>query len=663
MLKTLLIANRGEIACRVMRTARRMGLRTVAVYSDADRDALHVANADAAYLLGPAPAAESYLRIDNIIAAAKASGADAIHPGYGFLSENADFAEAVAAAGLTFVGPPPAAIRSMGLKDAAKTLMQKAGVPVVLGYHGEKQDAAFLAKQAAEIGYPVLIKARAGGGGKGMRRVDRPEDFAAALEGAQREAQSSFADPGVLIERYVTQPRHIEVQIFADTHGNVIHLGERDCSLQRRHQKVIEEAPAPGMTPELRAVIGDIAVRAAKAIGYAGAGTIEFIADTSRGLRADAIYFMEMNTRLQVEHPVTEAITGLDLVEWQLRVAAGEPLPLKQRDVTLTGHAFEARVYAEDAARNFLPATGTLHRLALPEALTRVDAGVRQGDVIQPYYDPLIAKIVTHAPTRAAALQQLATALQATEIAGTVTNVPFLLALAKHRGFQQGEVDTGLIERDLAMLTQRSPPSPDVIAIAAIAALGLAKSRPDADPWNTLSGWRHWSTSRQFAYLEIDGRQFDVRVAGKGGGRYAITTPDGAIDVAMLESEGSGTLRLETAGRIVKAAAVEHGSSFTILLDGRTYVFGLPDRLAADEEDDAVSDRVMSPMPGLIKAVHVTSGAAVTKGQPLIVIEAMKMEYTMTAPRDGKIAEVLVSTGENVQSGAMLLSLDPAPGG
>jgi 3-methylcrotonyl-CoA carboxylase alpha subunit len=669
MFKTLLIANRGEIAVRIMRTARHMGLRSVAVYSDADRDALHVAMADAAYRIGPAPAAESYLAIERIIAVAKASGADAVHPGYGFLSENAEFAEAVAAAGLTFVGPPPAAIRAMGLKDAAKTLMLKSGVPVVPGYHGDRQEPAFLAKQAAAIGYPVLVKARAGGGGKGMRRVDRAGDFAAALEGAQREAQASFGDPRVLIERYVTRPRHIEVQVFADTHGNAIHLGERDCSLQRRHQKVIEEAPAPGVTPELRAAIGAIAVRAARAIGYVGAGTVEFIADTAHGLGVEAMYFMEMNTRLQVEHPVTEAITGQDLVAWQLRVAAGEPLPLRQDQVRLDGHAFEARLYAEDVARGFLPATGTLHHLALPENLARVDSGVRRGDVIGPHYDPMIAKIVVHGPSRPAALQKLVDALAATRVAGTVTNAAFLLALAKHPAFQQGDVDTGLIERDLPMLTVQQPPPREVVAVAAIAALGLAgpRSAPGSsarsDPWGLLAGWRHWSTSRQFAYLEHEGRHLDVRVAGHGNATFRIGDADGAVAVSLLGRDADGTLRLEGGGRIISATAVEHGGQLTVHHDGQSYVFGLPDRLAAEEEDDAVSDRIASPMPGLIKDVSVTAKAAVSKGQPLVVIEAMKMEYTMTAPRDGRIADVFVRIGDNVQSGALLLALELEPGG
>ncbi|MEO1276759.1 MAG: biotin carboxylase N-terminal domain-containing protein, partial [Pseudomonadota bacterium] len=465
MFHKVLIANRGEIACRVMETCHRLGVLTVAVYSDADARAKHVAMADEAVRLGPPPAAESYLRGDLIIEAARATGAQAIHPGYGFLSENPGFVEAVEAAGLTFIGPSAPAIRAMGLKDAAKKLMEEAGVPVVPGYHGDRQEPDFLAEQAEAIGYPVLIKARAGGGGKGMRKVDRAEDFATALEGAQREAQAAFGDAAVLIEKWITAPRHIEIQVFGDGTRS-IHLYERDCSLQRRHQKVIEEAPAPGMTAEMRDAMGAAAVRAAEAIGYKGAGTVEFIVDGSDGLRPDRFFFMEMNTRLQVEHPVTEAVTGLDLVELQLRVASGEPLPLAQSDVPLTGHAFEARIYAEDAARGFLPATGTLSHLSFPPD-ARADSGVRPGDTITPYYDPMIAKLIVHGPTREAALAQLHRALSQTRIAGSVTNTAFLAALCRHADFAAGHVDTGLIERDLETLTHHPAPGADVIAKAA----------------------------------------------------------------------------------------------------------------------------------------------------------------------------------------------------
>ncbi|HSO48075.1 MAG TPA: biotin carboxylase N-terminal domain-containing protein, partial [Rhizobiaceae bacterium] len=434
MFTRILIANRGEIACRVIRTARRMGISTVAVYSDADAKAMHVRMADEAVRIGPPPAAESYLDIDAIIEAAKRTGAQAIHPGYGFLSENPDFVEAVEAAGLVFIGPSAASIRAMGLKDAAKRLMEKAGVPVVPGYHGEAQELLILAGKANEIGFPVLIKARAGGGGKGMRLVEKPEDFREALASARREAKAAFGDDRVLVEKYIEKPRHIEVQVFGDNHGNVVHLFERDCSLQRRHQKVIEEAPAPGMTGEMRAAMTDAAVKAAQAINYSGAGTIEFIVDGSNGLRPDGFWFMEMNTRLQVEHPVTEMITGLDLVEWQLRVAAGERLPRTQHEIELCGHAVEARIYAEDASRGFLPAIGTLHHLRFPKGL-RVDSGVAEGDAIEPWYDPMIAKVISQAPDRAGALAMLADGLEATQIAGCVTNTAFLARLARHDGF------------------------------------------------------------------------------------------------------------------------------------------------------------------------------------------------------------------------------------
>src|SRR4051812_11574058 len=445
MFSKLLIANRGEIAVRVMRTAKRLGVSTVAVYSNADALALHVAMADKAVRIGPPPVRESYLKADAILAAAKQTGAEAIHPGYGFLSENAAFAEACAAAGIVFVGPPPAAIRAMGLKDRAKALMAKAGVPVVRGYLGEAQSPKRLAEEAERTGYPVLIKAVAGGGGKGMRRVDAKGEFAAALEGARREAASAFGDDRVLIEKYVGRPRHIEMQVFADNHGNAVHLFERDCSLQRRHQKVIEEAPAPGMPRALRARMGEAAVKAALAVGYSGAGTVEFIADASEGLKADRFWFMEMNTRLQVEHPVTEAITGLDLVEWQVRVASGEKLPLAQEAIRSNGHAIEARLYAEDPQADFLPSTGTLERLRLPDDLVRVDSGVREGDAVTPFYDPMIAKVIAHAQTREAAAARLAHALEETQVAGLRTNTAFLIGALKHADFIAGEIDTGFI--------------------------------------------------------------------------------------------------------------------------------------------------------------------------------------------------------------------------
>ncbi|RUZ43739.1 biotin carboxylase N-terminal domain-containing protein, partial [Mesorhizobium sp. M7A.F.Ca.US.003.02.1.1] len=497
MFAKILIANRGEIACRVIRTARKLGVRTVAIYSDADAKSLHVEMADEAVHIGASPVGESYLRGDKIIAAALATGAQAIHPGYGFLSENPDFVDQVTAAGLIFIGPSAASIRAMGLKDAAKRLMEKAGVPVVPGYHGEAQEIVLLASKAREIGYPVLIKARAGGGGKGMRRVEHPDEFSEALSSARREAKAAFGDDRVLVEKYVDKPRHIEVQVFGDNLGNVVHLYERDCSAQRRHQKVIEESPAPGMTPALRKAMTEAAVKAAKAINYSGAGTIEFIVDASQGLKADRFWFMEMNTRLQVEHPVTEMVTGTDLVEWQLRVASGEKLPKTQSEIALVGHAFEARIYAEDAAKGFLPATGTLHHLKFPDAAPqgatmRIETGVRAGDAISPYYDPMIAKLVVHATDRQAALEALGAALSRTEVAGSTVNTAFLAALAADPDFAAGDVDTSLIARHQTALTEIAPPTGETIAAAAVAASGAGASPSPNDPWSSLAGYAHF---------------------------------------------------------------------------------------------------------------------------------------------------------------------------
>jgi 3-methylcrotonyl-CoA carboxylase alpha subunit len=667
MFRKILIANRGEIACRVMTTARKLGVATVAVYSDADAHARHVAMADEAVRIGPAPVGESYLVGERIIAAAKSSGAEAIHPGYGFLSENPDFVEAVEAAGLVFIGPPASAIRAMGLKDAAKALMEKAGVPVVPGYHGESRDPAFLAKEAEKIGYPVLIKARAGGGGKGMRLVEAPKDFKAALESAQREGAASFGDPACLIEKYVTTPRHVEIQVFADAHGNVVHLFERDCSLQRRHQKVIEEAPAPGMPEDVRAAMGAAAVEAAKAIGYRGAGTVEFIADGSRGLRADGFWFMEMNTRLQVEHPVTEAITGLDLVELQLRAAAGVPLPFSQADLTINGHAFEARLYAEDVAKGFLPATGTLEHLEMPAdtefsiGSSRVDSGVRQGDTITPYYDPMIAKLIVHGPDRLSALNRLSAALAECRIAGSVTNLAFLAALARHNGFAEGKVDTGLIARDLEELTQVPALTEEVIAIATLASLGMLSPREGDDPWANLTGWRHWSDSRQYALVESDGERFDRSVTVRDRGRIIVEGGSSPLEL-HIEGDAESGLRLIVDGHLRRAHVALHGSTVTVFMDGATFTFTLPDLLAGDSEGDAAGDSIIAPMPGLVKIVNAKAGQAVAKGDPLIVLEAMKMEHTLSAPRDGKIAEILVAEGDQVTDGTMLLALEAENG-
>ncbi len=651
MISTLLIANRGEIAVRVIRTARRMGVRTVAVFSDADAGAMHVEMADEAVRIGPAPVSESYLKVDAILDAARRTGADAVHPGYGFLSENPDFVDAVEAAGLTFVGPSASAIRAMGLKDAAKTRMEEAGVPVVPGYHGERQEPDFLAAKADEIGYPVLIKARAGGGGKGMRRVDDPADFAAALEGATREGQASFGDGRVLIESYVAKPRHIEVQVFGDTHGEAVHLFERDCSLQRRHQKVIEEAPAPGMTAEMRAAMGNAAVTAAKAIGYAGAGTVEFIVDASDGLRSDRFYFMEMNTRLQVEHPVTEAITGLDLVEWQLRVASGEPLPLMQDDLAIDGHAFEARLYAEDAARDFLPSTGPLTHLRLPEGQARVDTGVREGDAVTPFYDPMIAKIITHGPDRASALARLRAALAMTEIVGCTTNTDFLARLSAQEDFVAGDVDTGLIAREKESLTEVGSPPPSVRAVAALEALGLAAVLANGvDPWAMLSGWRVWGAAEHLVRFDDEG---PIRVHLNGPASFTVESGD---ETTTLRRVSLG--RFESEGRIMSLRSVRHGEVVTVFTDDGAHSFRLRP-VGAGGADEAGGDHVVAPMPGTIRAVKAKAGDTVAVGDAVLVMEAMKMELTLPAPRDGTVAEVLVAVGDQIEDGARLLSLEP----
>ena len=661
MFRKLLIANRGEIACRVMRTAHRLGLRTVAVYSDADRDALHVAAAGEARRLGPAPASESYLDIERVIAAAVASGADAVHPGYGFLSENPDFVEACTAAGIVFVGPPADAVRAMGLKDAAKRLMEAAGVPVVPGYHGEEQDDAALLAHARRIGFPVLVKAVAGGGGKGMRRADTEAGFGDALEGARREARASFGDDRVLIERWVARPRHVEVQVFADAHGNAVHLFERDCSLQRRHQKVVEEAPAPAMTPAMRAAMGEAAVAATRAIDYRGAGTVEFIADASEGLCEDRFWFMEMNTRLQVEHPVTEMVTGTDLVEWQLRVAAGEPLPAAQADLSITGHAVEARVYAEDPERGFLPATGVVAHLATPQesAHLRVDSGVRGGDAVTAHYDPMIAKVVAHGADRDAALERLGGALREFEIAGVATNVPFLSRLVADPGFRAGAVDTGLIDRELDALLARDPVPDPVLAAAAMHAAG-ALAPPAAggawsDPWSALTGWRLWGVARQRVCFRIDGDAMEALVTFMEGGGTRVDIGSTSLVTRTVRRDG-GRIVLDLGDRIVPVRIVPADTGLHMLHDGRTYTVALPDRAVEDGEAVTASARVTAPLPGKVAKVSVQSGDTVERGATLVVLEAMKMELGIEAPRGGRIGEVAVSEGDQVVEGAVLVT-------
>ena len=641
MFDTILIANRGEIACRIMETAQKMGVRCVAVYSDADAHAKHVAMADIAVHIGGAAPADSYLQGARIIEAAQATGAQAIHPGYGFLSENPDFVEAVEAAGLTFIGPSAQAIRAMGLKDAAKKLMEKAGVPVVPGYHGEDQDPDHLEVEAHRIGYPVLIKAVAGGGGKGMRKVDAPEGFITALESAKAEARTAFGNDAVLIEKFVEKPRHIEVQVFGDG-TRAVHLFERDCSLQRRHQKVIEEAPAPGMTPEMREAMGQAAVRAAEAIGYKGAGTVEFIVDGSNGLRPDGFWFMEMNTRLQVEHPVTEVITGFDLVSWQLLVASGMPLPATQDQLTITGHAFEARLYAEDVPKGFLPATGTLAHLAFPK-LCRADAGVRAGDDISPWYDPMIAKIVVHGVTRDHALQKMHAALTQTQVGGTVTNLAFLGALVRDPEFVAGDFDTGLIDRKIDSLVQTVQPTNAETAWAAIVAAGLDTPRPDA-------GFTLWHALRYAVPLTRDGEVIEAELEVHAPD--AITAYLGEARVEARRTAGQWTVDGAPA-----ANAVRVGQQ-VFVFSQYGLAFDIVDPL--DREASAAGDGnvIEAPMPGLVKAIYAKPGQTVSEGDRLAVLEAMKMEHSLLAARDGVVAEVLSAEGAQVEAGAPLVRLE-----
>ena len=645
MFDTILIANRGEIACRVMETAQAMGVRCVAVYSDADAGAKHVAMADMAVHIGGSAPASSYLRGDVIIQAALDMGAQAIHPGYGFLSENPEFVDAVEAAGLTFIGPSGAAIRAMGLKDAAKALMVEAGVPVVPGYHGKDQSDDLLAAEAGKIGYPVLIKAVAGGGGKGMRLVEEASGFADALASARSEAKTAFGNSDVLVEKFVSQPRHIEVQVFGDG-KTAVHLFERDCSLQRRHQKVIEEAPAPGMTDTMRDAMGQAAVRAAEAIGYKGAGTVEFIVDGSDGLKADGFFFMEMNTRLQVEHPVTEAITGVDLVEWQLRVAAGEDLPKAQEELSINGHSFEARLYAEDVPKGFLPATGTLTHLVFDPAC-RADSGVRGDDTISPFYDPMIAKVIVHGPTRDVALARLRQALARTQVGGTVTNLAFLGALAGHDGFRRGEVDTGLIARDIDALTTPPVIAPRHAALAGMAAMGLLDTGPQA-------GFSLWAPMMQQVMLEWEGEEhlIKVEVLGPDTQRWHI-----GADVVDAR-------RIAGAWQIggLPAAPVDVAGETVTVFDSYGLVFRRIDPLERAAGAQGDGNLIEAPMPGLVREVFAAVGQSVAKGDKLAILEAMKMEHSLLALRDGVVAEVLAQAGDQVEAGAALVRLEAEEG-
>ena len=661
MFDTILIANRGEIACRIIATCRRMGVRTVAVYSDADARSRHVRLADVAVRIGPAPSRESYLCIDRILDAARRTGAQAIHPGYGFLSENDAFAEACAAADIVFIGPPAEAIRAMGSKAAAKKLMREAGVPLTPGYEGANQDAKFLAKEADAIGYPVMIKANAGGGGKGMRRVDAPADFAAALAGCKREAAAAFGDDSVLLEKFVVRPRHVEVQVFGDTHGNMLSLFERDCSVQRRHQKVIEEAPAPNLSQKLREALGEAGRNAARAVGYVGAGTVEFLLDRDGGF-----HFMEMNTRLQVEHPVTELITGLDLVEWQLRVAAGEALPVSQEDLTMRGHAIEARIYAEDPAHDFLPSIGKLVHLHAPQssAHVRIDTGVEQGDSITPFYDPMIAKLIVWDETRELAVRRMERALGEFEIVGVANNVGFLRRLITSRSFTTADLDTGLIEREHAWVAGEDADTPE--AVFTLAALGvMAREREQAarpvsalSPWARTDGWRlnaHFTRGLNFSQGK---RSLDVSVE-YAGTALRILKGQAAVEVSDVEKDGA-RLRATIGVERVSANVVEHSGKWHVFYEGRHWVLIYDDPLEVSAEHHGAEGSLRAPMPGRVIALVAKPGEAVEKGAPLMVLEAMKMECTIHAPGDGAVALFHFAPGDQVSEGAELLQFDRA---
>ncbi|MES2351727.1 MAG: acetyl/propionyl/methylcrotonyl-CoA carboxylase subunit alpha [Pseudomonadota bacterium] len=682
MFTKILIANRGEIACRVAATARRMGIKTVAVYSEADANAKHVAVCDEAVLIGPAAAKESYLRGDKIIAVAKATGAQAIHPGYGFLSENAEFADACAEAGLVFIGPPASAMRAMGSKSAAKQLMEKANVPLVPGYHGEQQDADFLHAQADKIGYPVLLKASAGGGGKGMRVIENSAQFKDALASCKREAISSFGDDKVLAEKYLQRPRHIEIQVFADTLGNCIYLFERDCSVQRRHQKVLEEAPAPNMPAERRAAMGEAAVAAAKAVGYVGAGTVEFIANQD-----GSFYFMEMNTRLQVEHPVTEMITGTDLVEWQIRVAAGEPLPKKQTELAINGHAIEARIYAENPEKGFLPSIGTLRHMDTPGAVTfelggspdlpagvRIDSGVRTGDAISPFYDPMIAKLIVWGADRKQALARMSQALSQYQIVGLSTNIAFLKRLVEGRAFSTADLDTGLIERNHDTLFPAAQAAPNAaLALAAVSLIESEKERSAAqsganaaDPWGQALGWRMnhpyvraLSFSDEFTAAKPAASPYCANVSYRAAD-WLFSVDSAQPQVLSLMSQEGNDFSIKLGDQAVHGTVRRDGDVFHVFTNGAHYPLAYNDPMAHAGESEAEGGRLTAPMPGKVVAVLAAKGQEVKKGDALVIMEAMKMEHTIAAPHDGVVDEILYSVGDQVADGAPLLAFKTA---
>ena len=660
MFRKLLIANRGEIAVRIMRTAKTLGVPTVAIYSDADRDAMHTEMADEAFRVGAPAAAQSYLDQDSIIIAAKKCGADAVHPGYGFLAENPDFAERVARAGLVFVGPPASAIRAMGLKDEAKRIMQKAGVPLLPGYHGGNQELPLLAKEAQKIGYPLLIKPTAGGGGKGMRLVASAGEFVREAETARREAISAFGDGNLLLEKFLPVARHIEVQIMADTHGNVVHLFERDCSLQRRHQKVVEEAPAPGMTSETRAAMCDAAVSAARQVGYVGAGTVEFIADVGDGLRSDRFYFMEMNTRLQVEHPVTEMVTGLDLVELQLRVACGDALPFLQGDVVLSGHAIETRLYAEDPARDFQPQTGRIVRLEIPEVPgLRADMGVRAGDAVSPYYDPMIGKLIVHGQSRETALERLRGVLASVQLSGLRTNLGFLGRLMSLDEFTTGDVSTGLIADQIKGLVAPTEVPMEAAAVALLFAFGHLNPPRSHSPFETLRGFRLWGGETQTIALVTGGEQrcFSLGIEDR---HFIVSADEKSLRFAVLGSDHS-TVRLDCGDRVVVLSYSHHEEWMTVAFHGGRHEFKFTGQAPSETESNG-SGMVTSPVPGLVARLIVKKGDRVRRGDVLAIVEAMKMEFQIKAERDGIIANVHASEGSQITEGSLVAEIGEQDG-
>ncbi len=659
MFEKILIANRGEIACRIIRTAKRLGIGTVAVYSDADASSMHAELADEACHIGPSPARESYLRADLLIEAALKSGAEAVHPGYGFMSENADFAEACKKAGLIFIGPPAQAIRAMGSKSAAKKIMEKAGVPLIPGYHGENQEPELLRKEAEKTGYPLMIKAVMGGGGKGMRIVMKENDFSSALTAARREAMASFGDESVLLEKYISGPRHVEIQVFADNHGNAVYLFERDCSIQRRHQKIIEEAPAPGMTQKLREKMGAAAVDAAKARAYTGAGTVEFLLDESGNF-----YFMEMNTRLQVEHPVTEMITSVDLVEWQLRVACGEKLPCGQEDLHISGHAVEARIYAEDPSNSFLPSTGKLFYLSTPKESgnVRIDTGIREGDEVSMEYDPMIAKLIVWDVDRSSAVRRLHRALGEYHAAGVTTNVEFLRRVTEHPLFSSGGYDTGFIEQHESELFPARQKAPDrILALAALyIMLSIAPNREDSDnsgdpysPWNMTHGWRlNCRSFHEISFIDGDS-DVTVKVHYREKG-YQLELPSGEMAV-WGRLDGEGIVNADLGGALTKASVIRNGAEIILMTLGARYRLIHTDPFAQFEEQDDTGGSLTAPMPGRIIEVMVKEGDAVKRGDSLLTMEAMKMEHTIKAPGDGKVVELKYAVGDQVNEGEKLL--------